>query len=80
MVDYAKLLSATKEKERGEMVAKQTIRIKAPVTSEVLQDHISHLKTVAGDNKKQVRSMKVDFFIFDKNFSKALWQGIFCTC
>lgn len=55
LVDHAKLLNVTKEKQKDEMVAKQTIRIKAPVTSEVLQDHISHLKNINSDNKRHVR-------------------------
>ena len=40
------------------MIVKQTVRIKAPVTSNYLEGHIDQLKCVNGEKKRQVSSYR----------------------
>ena len=63
VVDHAKILTENKEKERSKQVAKQTIRITKPVTSELLQEKLLNLKNVAG-YKSSIVSLVLDVFLF----------------
>jgi len=58
-LDDAVFLNVNREKEIEQQVAKQTIRIKAPVTSELLQDKLDNLR-IGGhpnDTKKEVEDL-----------------------
>ncbi|XP_066928086.1 uncharacterized protein [Clytia hemisphaerica] len=61
-LDDAVYLNVAREKEDGLRVAKQTIRIKAPVTSEILQNKLSNLKVVDNNGTEHQRTNAANLF------------------
>ena len=66
VLDDAVYLNIARDKEDDERIARQTIRIKAPVTSELLQNKLNHLKTSTTDNSQHKREVcfKSNLFIY----------------
>ena len=71
-LDNAVFLNVAREKEDEQRVAKQTIRIKAPVTSEILQNKLSNLKMV--DNSGTEHQRTVCFYDFQISLQAAFFS------